>query len=355
MSEFPSSSQAEVEIAHTAAIIEDQLRVGFFVDIASAKVDVLPENLTPQEVAEVILPEPKGSAVLEPRWTLVDKAEAAEPTKTAIAVNGESIISTVEALSLRKLVNGERQAEDIKIDPEKAIFIVEGGANKTSVVRRGVAVKAMHELYGDDLSSKTLYQLGGERIISPTREVSKPDGTKETMANAEHKTILDLAGDFLPAEGAFTEFDANLATALAEGYEISTTYDTSDDDAVSRKLELTHADTAHPRLVLIQPAGKGLEAGFDALKSEIEDDQLVISTNGQYREKDVYQAEMWAKANGIGMLPTISLGDEPGDSFPFGDSEVVVPNRPEAAYINELVILYRLAMKRLPDIEKEAH
>jgi hypothetical protein len=52
-------------------------------------------------------------------------------------------------------------------------------------------------------------------------------------------------------------------------------------------------------------------------------------------------------------LPTISLGDELGDSFPFGDGEVVVPNRPEAAYINELVILYRLAMKCLPDIDKE--
>jgi hypothetical protein len=355
MSEFTSSPQAEVEIAHTAAIIEDQLRAGFFVDIASAKVDVLPENLTPREVAEVILPEPKGSEVLEPRWTLVDKAEAAEATKIAIAANGERIISTIEALSLRKLVNGERQAETInKIDPEKAIFVVEGGANKTSVVRRGVAVKAMHEVYGDNLSSRTLYQLGGERMIAPTREVTKPDGTKETVANAEHKIIRDLAGDFLPAEDAFTEFDANLATALAEGYEISTTYDTSDNDTISRKLELTHANSTHPRLVLIQPAGKGLEAGFNALKSETEDNQLVISTNGQYREKDMYQAEMWAKANDIKILSAVAVGDEPGDRFPFLDGEVVVPNRPEAAYINELVVLYRLAMKRLPDTTQEA-
>jgi len=103
-------------------------------------------------------------------------------------------------------------------------------------------------------------------------------------------------------------------------------------------------------LTTIQPVGKGLEAGFDILKNSCADKQFVIATNGQYREKDVYQAEMWAKDNNIEMAQAVSLGDEPGDNFPFRGDEVVVPNRPEAAYINELVILYRLALKRLSKV-----
>lgn len=351
MGEYVNHYSEEVEVAHTAAIIENELRGGFLQDIAATKVEILPENLTPREVAEIILPEPKGGEPLEPRWTLVDAAETKEPTKIVIAANNEPIINTVKALELRKVVYGKRQPEDMgKIEREKATFLGESGANKTSIVRRRVAIKAMRELYGDDLSSRTLHQLGGGRVISPTREITQSDGTKKTVSNTEHKTIRDLAGEFLPTTGSFTEFDANLATALAEGYEISMIYDPID-ALVVRKIELTNTDSVYPKLVLIQPAGKGgLEAGFDAMRPLIEGRQLVITTNGQYRQKDIYQAGLWAEENGIEMLPPVALGDEPGDQFPFRDGEIVVPNRPEAAYINELIILWRLAMKRLPTV-----
>jgi hypothetical protein len=340
------------EVAQTAALIEHELVNGYLRKIALAIVDSLPEDVTPGEIAEVILHQPPKGESLKPRWTLVDEAEAAESTRTAIAANTDRIISTVVTLGLRKILNGERQTEDIdKVDPEKAIFVVEGGANKGSVVRRGVAIKAMCEIYGDNLESETLYQFGSERIISPTRKKNMPGGTTETVENDEHRTICDLAGEFLPSKGSFTEFDATLATALAEGYEISTIHDDNQDVVAKHRIEMHHADPAKPKLVIIQPAGKSLSAGFDAVWSETRHKtQFVIATNGQYREKDVYRAKIWADTNSIDMLPAVALGDEPGDTFSFRDVEIRVPNRPETLYINELIVLYRMAMRQLPDI-----
>ncbi|HEY4963468.1 MAG TPA: hypothetical protein VIH90_02100 [Candidatus Saccharimonadales bacterium] len=345
MNQSFEGSQEVSEVAYTAAVIENQLRGGFLRDVAASKVDAIPELATVTDITEIVLPEPaprpESGVVLEPRWALLVGNEAAAAVKAVNLANSDNILATAVNLGLRKLIDGQRLPEDVaKIDPERAIFVVEGGGNKTSVVRRGVAIKAMHELYGDDLSAVDLYQFGGGRAIDPVRTDQKP--------NAEHKTIRDLAGGFLP-EGTFTEFEANLATALADGYEISESEDASDDGLIAQKYTLLHANAGLPRLILIQPTGPRLEEALDGIKSLLDNKQLVIATNGQYREKDLHQAEVWGESRGIDMLPVVSLGDEPGDSFQFAGGEIVVPDRAASVYINDLIVLWRLTTRRLPD------
>lgn len=341
---MPELSSDMQQVAYVAANVERELRPGGFLsDVARAKVEPLADDATAREVAEIIVPEPapqpQSGVVLEPRWTLVDEVEAARAVRTANAINSDRILSLAVCLGMRNLINEERIPEDVAwIDPMQAFFVVEGGGNKTSVVRRGVAIVAMHQLFGDKLSNHDLYQIGSGRIIPSVRN-DRP--------NPEHKIIRELAGEFLP-EAAFTEFDGNLATALADGYELVDIADVHDDELVSRQLTLEHVDTEHPRLTLVKPTGPRLEEALDALRHSVEGKQLVIATNGQYRPKDVYQAELWARDRGVDMMSVVTLGDEPGDAFAFKDGEIVVPNRPEAAYINDMVVLWRLANKRLP-------
>jgi hypothetical protein len=161
--------------------------------------------------------------------------------------------------------------------------------------------------------------------------------------------VRGLAGEYL-TEGPFTEFEANLATARADGYQEVHRADTSRDETVAQRIELVHPDPSYPRLVLIQPGGRGgLSDGFTSIRSELWNKQLVIATNGQYREKDRYMAETWDTDNHANMLPPVVLGDEPGDRYPYRDGEEVVPNRPESAYVNELIFLWRMSLQRLPD------
>ncbi len=341
----------DYEAAHTAAIIENELRSGLLADIAATKA-ILPADATPSEVAEIILPPPERGKSLDPRWTLIEKAQATEAMKAAISGNEGAILDIAMRLGLRRVADGIRQEEDTyRIDPSSAVFVVEGGAMRTSVVRRGVAGRAMRQVYGGGISSKTLYQFGSTRIIEPTKEKLGKDGTIAVVKNPEHETIQELAGnlDFLPGrgQGAFTEFDANLATALAEGY---TRTATRENDVAPRIIEMANNDPTLPKLILIQTNG-GLGAGLDVVQALIPDPeiQLVIATNGQYRPKATQQAIRWAAAKGIDMLPPVAIGDEPGDTFPYRGNEIVVPDRPLAAYVNELVVLYRLALGQLPD------
>ncbi len=344
MTEYAPNS--EHEIAHTAALIENQLIPGgFLYDVAAAKAE-MPEGLSANEIAGIVLPEPApqtgSGVVLEARWTFVENAQAADGVKAANAANSDRIFETAIALGMRRIKDGERLPEDTGlIDPAKAVYVVEGGGNKTSVVRRGVAIKAMKEVYGDDISGNTLYQFGSGRAIPPTR--------KDTSANPEHKTIRELAGEFLP-EDTFTEFDANAATALAEGDFVDEDVDVSDNELNAKQLVMKHAtDPTLPRLVLVQPSGPRLEEALNIFGKELEGRQIVLATNGQYRAKGQSQVDLWAADRGVKMMPTVTLGDEPGDSFDFKDGQIVVPNRPESAYVNDFIVLRRLALKQLSD------
>jgi hypothetical protein len=336
------------EVLELQATIEAQLTDGFLNDVARAKVETLPDDISAAEIADIILPRPPTGEILAPRWTLIEKADALKAVSVVNTQNKEQIYETSRSLGLRFVAYGARQPERYEtIDADRAVFVVEGGANKTSITRRGVAIKAMHEKYGDDLSSKTLYQLGTGRKITPTRTLKQPDGSSKEGPNAEFNTIRTLADEYLPV-GEFTEFEASLATAQADGYVIAEKVNVDGDDTTEKKYVLSHSsDKYAPRLVLIQPSGVELMDGFTALKPIINGNQLVMATNGQYREKDKYQAEIWALENKIDMLPTVALGDEPGDMFPYLDGQIEVPNRPETAYINDLIILWRLAAWRL--------
>jgi hypothetical protein len=344
MTEYAPNS--EHEIAHAAALIENQLLPGgFLYEVADAKAE-MPDGLSANEVAGIVLPEPapqSGSGVvLEARWTFVESAQAAEGVKAANEANSDRIFETAIALGMRRIKDGERLPEDTElIDPVKAVYVVEGGGNKTSVVRRGVAIKGMKDVYGDDISGNTLYQFGSSRAIPPTR--------KDSSVNPEHKTIRELAGDFLP-EDTFTEFDANVATALAEGYVLKEDANVSGNDLVAKELIMRHGtDPTLPLLILVQPSGPRLEEALDTFGKELEGRQVVLATNGQYRAKGQSQVDLWAADRGVSTLPTVTLGDEPGDSFDFKDGQIVVPNRPESAYVNDFIVLRRLALKQLPD------
>jgi hypothetical protein len=316
--------------ARSAALIEEQLREGFLHDIAIAKVENDPGAMTAEEVAEVIVPSPKAGEALQPRFTLVDKAEADLKVRAANTKNSGKIFEFASQLGIRRIVDGIRQPEDLElIDPQDAIFVVEGGANKTSVVRRGVAINAMHQIYGENLSELQLFQFGSDRPINSDSEIG---------------TIRGLADNHL-AEGDFTEFDANVATAKADGYVIDEQQSADNPDS----LVLIHPNRNRPQLVMIKTKRvSGLEDGISGFKEALsKGKQLVIATNGQYRAKARLQAELVAKTLGIDIKPVIVLGDEPGDSFPFADDVVTTPARPESAYTNDLVILYRLINKFL--------
>lgn len=338
MSEFDPSIVQAATLA--ADVISQELREGFLRDIAAAKVADLPDNVTPTEVAGIIVPESTAAdgVILEPRWTLVAQAEAHEAVRAATAEQESKIHTVASWVGMRLLsTDGERQAEATgDIDPQRAVFIVEGGANKTSVVRRDVALGAMRTIYGNDTRNQQMYQFGSGRKITPERN-GEP--------NKEHQVIMSLTSGLLEPDETFTEFDANFATAIEDDYEIVQNNPPASLVKQAARHEVLLHRNHRPTLHLVQPAGPGLEGGLEAL--DLTDRQLVIATNGQYRPKDRLQSALWAHNRGMEAPSVVALGDEPGDVYSYLPGRIEVPNRPASAYVNELVILWRLANRVL--------
>jgi len=361
----PSPEELDLQqLRRESKLIETQLIEpdGILHGLADAKTTGPLED-DPRKIASVIIDDPDATEKRAPRADLLDKTQAETASKEIIKANSRQIIGLAERLGMRKLVNGERQPENIEaIDPRHAVFVVEGGANKSSIIRRGVAIKGMREVYRQnnepleevDLSGKTLYQFGAAREIAPTKDKKGADGTTTKVPNPEYETIRSLAGEHLPEEGPFTEFTASVATALADGYRIRELGPVEGNNKLVTRVELTHeTNPLLPKLVIIQPAAKGkFKDGLTALHSleSLESKQLVMATNGQYRRKDECIAPTWAKDNNVNMLQSIALGDEPGDTFTFKGGEIKTDPRPEAAYVNEFVILWYLAQRRLRDM-----
>jgi hypothetical protein len=314
------------------------------------------EPYSPDAIYKAVLAKPEKGKSLNPRWQLVEELK-----KVTEAGEWQADIR-VAAMATGMCRKGGHE-DYSAIDPQKAVFVVEGGANKTSVVRRGVAEKALHVLYGEDISDHRVYQLGGNRVIEPVRADGSP--------NPEHDIVRKLIGDTLPKDEAvqklvgdfspddsFTEFQANLATALVDGYTVVSVAGPRPE--VGQTVTLAHADTKRPRLVQVQPTGVGLEGGFNAVAAlEVPlDRQFVIATNGQYRPKDMLQAAAWVTKNDIPMTPAVAIGDETDEKFRFRQGDIVTPGRPPAAYINELALYGRqtaesLAPKTLLSLERE--
>lgn len=303
-------------------------------------------------VYDAIVQKPEAGEPLSPRWQIVDALNRAVGAR--VKEVGESIIALAVATGLRRAPG---ETEDYsRIDPEAAVWLDEGGANKTSVVRRSVTEKAMHALYGENLSNRVLYQLGGDRIIAPM--VADPK-TGEVKPNTEHSVVRGLAGEYMPERGALTEFDANLATALADGYEIR--YEVNPwsmqtlpellrdvvqlKPAVRKVIYLSHRDSSRPELRLVHPMSKGLQGGLAAIAElqDVTNKQFVIGTNGQYRSKDELQTRTFVEARKLTMLPAVALGDEEGDEHMFKGEILTTPARPASAYVAELAIYGRLS------------
>jgi hypothetical protein len=304
---------------------------GFMDSIAQTALEE-PVTLTSTEIADIIVPRPPTGESLPERWQLLVDAKS-HMSETA-AQHEDDILVAASRTGMR---HDEALSESdlVRIQPDAAIWTVEGGANRTSIVRRTLAIQAMQRIYGEDVSSRTLFQFGGGRPI-PREKNGKP--------NPEMTIAREIAPDFLPSDDSLVEFGLNLASALQSGYEVIN--DERDGSAAERLVFLYQA--GFPELVLVYPHKTekgGLEDGFSAiagLVGSLEGRQFVIATNGQYRPKDEAQADQWAKAHDLDMLPPVALGDEPGYSVNHKGQEITTAKRGPMVYVNEFVVLQRL-------------
>lgn len=327
---------------------------GALYEVAAAKVPEMPTGANgrpvslPHEVYDIVTPQ-RDAGTGPARWEMV--ADASAKAKEAAEEHKDEILRAAIAVGMINPVE-----DSSAINAPKAVVVVQDGANKTSIVRRDVAAKGIREAGIN--GTNPMYQFGSrDRAIVPTRA----DGSD----NPEHKLLRGLAGDYLPT-GEFTAFDANLATALAQGYEIETIIDTNPgrltdtmpDSArlavnpittFTRALELVHEDDeTYPDLTLIEPKKGTFAGGLDAVKSieaakghDLEGRQFVIGTNGQYRPMIELQVTEWAEEQGVDMLHPVALGDEPGDEVRFGEQVFTTADRPPVLYANELSLFGR--------------
>lgn len=193
---------------------------------------------------------------------------------------------------------------------QRPLLIIESGANRTSVVRRSLAEQMLVRKGG------LMYQFGSpDRLIPPTRT----DKNGNEIENPEYKAVnaSDICGDLGGA--TVTEFEVNVASAVSAGYEI---IDDSDEGALTLVKEET--------VLVIVKAGT-FKAGLELLASKkaLDNRNVVIATNGQYRTKDKLQAEQVMRQQNVTPSSITAIGDETGA-------------RSETVYANELATLLRI-------------
>lgn len=323
---------------------------GYLFDIADAKHFALqhaglpvamPFEETERVLAEIVKRVSEGQ-VLPPRAPMVD--ETIRTAGDVIAAHGSSVMKLVEQIGM---VRKGAEEDYSAIDLFRALFVIEGGANKTSIVRRAVAERAMRAVFGHELQHEFLFQFGSNRLITPTLTNA---ATKETRPNPEFNTIRALAPE-LAADDPFTEFQANLATALVDGYFVdgSLNYKPGQDTDIPTII-LKHVNPLRPSLCLVQLEGGGLGRALDALTkvTNITSRQIVVASNGQYRPKNKVVLRQFADRHPkLELLEGVAIGDEPGDVAPYAQTAIETPARPLSAYVNEIPIYYREARKVL--------
>lgn len=358
MSHEQLNQSSEQLILHQVEVITEQAQPGGgLYAIAAAKAETRPTDrntFTPAEVYDIVVPL-RAPADAPPRWQMVEGAPA--KAKEAATQHRDAILHAATEVGMIRRGDQEDYA---RIDPTNAVVVVPGGANRTSIVRRQVAAMGIREA---GIEHPRIYQFGsGQTVVAPIDGKGSP--------NKEHALLRTLAGEFLPS-GAFTQFDANLATALAQGYNIKTIIDTdpgrlpadlsrsvrlavAPSITFRRAIELTHPDESLrgtlPDVTLIEPANPSFEGGLDAVRAieaaegrDLHGKQLVIATNGQYRPMAELQAREWSQGAHIDMQPPVALGDEPGDVVSYGNEQSVTAARGETLYANELALLGRRA------------
>lgn len=279
---------------------------------------------TASDVSDVLMP-PKS--MVPERWRLLQSAK--KEVVGAVEEHQEALLDLATTLEMRR-EESLSDADFVRIDSKRAVWVIEGGANRTSVVRRALAIMAMVEVYGDEAESQTIYQFGS---TNEKRHIPKQSGDKP---NPEYVVAEEIAGDHLPEDDTLNEFGLNMATALQSGYSVQE--DGGDFVTLSRD--------GSPRLVMV--AVNGMKDGFDTvheMTGGLANRQLVIATNGQYRPKDELQARVWAQHNGVDTLPAVVLGDEAGFSVEHRGKTITTGDRGPLVYLNEMVTLQRLDSK----------
>lgn len=358
MSEFSKNPD---KIEQRRAVVETALAPGGVLhEIAKS---AIAENveLSPDNVADILLPPKQPGERYHARWERLE--DAPQIIKELAEANQQPIYDLSGNLDIRK--EESLPWPDLKnIDPDKAIWMVEGGANRTSVVRRQLALEAMEKIYGEDNEHESVYQFGSDRPIPKFRI---DQSSREKKTNSEYAIAQEIAGNYFPKDKEthlpkeeITEFELNLASAMEAGYRphpepVNNNEDMSGIMAHISKMTSLYKDGA-PDLVLIKPKQieGGLVDGVNAVLELLYDyepkyfeegDRLVqhvIVTNGQYRAKDELQASRCADNFEVDTLPPVALGDEPGFTVEHHGKEIKTAERPPMVYVNEMVILHRL-------------
>ena len=357
MTEFsPASDIHELRAAHAEFTHRPG---GVLHEIAKAAI-TQETDLHPKDVADIIMPPKQPGDKYDARWELIEGADGV--IMDAAGLNAEQILQYAELLDLRKAESVD-WSDIRRIDSKRSAWMIEGGANRTSVVRRALTVEAMKKKYGEDISDQTMYQFGSDRPIPRMRKDPK---TQELKPNAEYEVAQEIAGNYLPEGDTLTEFGLNLAGALQAGYEIVEEPEKEATPGTIERLVILKKEN-WPRLLMIQPLKEkgglidGINAAHEILTSELAGQfvaepyfQPVIATNGQYRAKDELQASLWAKGKGISILEPVALGDEPGftaihpcqvevdGQLQLVEKAITTAERAPMAYVNEIVILNRL-------------
>lgn len=262
-------------------------------------------------IAEVLAPI-KGRGT--PRWELIEQEQ-----RDCTDSQRHLVFELADRFSLRlsenSITDDELSLADVSgID---ITLIAEGGANKTSIVRRGLLLDLCERKV---LSSNRIYQMGGGRTISKTRE----DGSD----NPEYKVAREISGDYFPKDEqdkdkeSITEFDLNVASALNQGWEVHQ-HSRHSVDQVPEYFEqdviLSRPDFDKPSIWALQPKEGTLKNGVASLiKSGIDPlsdnnrQHLIVATNGQYRPKSEIQVAIACLATGFEPKKIIAIGDETG-------------------------------------------
>lgn len=287
--------------------------------------------LSSQEAGDVLLPRRDSAA---PRWQLI---EGAPQQKVALyEARRDEIFRTAQEVGI---LQDASLPESVlcRIDPSRAVWVVEGGANKTHIVRPELAFSAMDKLGIE--KERTIFEINSDRAIPKTRA----DGTD----NPEYKIAMGLAPDYLTDGDGLTEFGVKYAIALQQGYEVMSDVRT---DGLARVLRLEKEGTKRTIILPLQQGEQGVEAGLtvvDALLRLEGDDglegrQVIGVTNGQYRTKLALQVRHWAKRHATAIDGAVTLGDEAGFTVDhLGQSHTTAARGP-VLYANEIIIVDRL-------------
>ena len=342
------------EIERYFEVATEALSPGGVLNLVAQEALREPVDLAPHVAGDIILPPKKAGERMDARWQLLEGASGV--IKSSVANHGEAVLDIAVNAGLRRHESLD-QTDIARVDLERVVPVVEDGANRTSVVRRELLIQALTEaahvrgLSLDEVSPPiTVWQLGSDRAIPRTRTVVDPaTGESNEVENAEYKVAVEIGGSYLPQNvetselrDSFTSFDVSLASAQQAGWRI--VGEEASYEGATRLVRLERPGM--PSLMLVQPerVDGTLKDGFRALHRliNLEDKQLLVGTNGQYRAKDMLQASQWAGEAGVDLFPTVAIGDEAGFTVQHAGRTLVTAERSPAVYANELIILHRL-------------